>query len=485
MTITFDAHKNFAYSTVATAPSPATSGTSLVVAAGEGTRFPAVSFNAVIWPAGARPLPSNAEVVRVTNISTDTFTITRTQESSSARTVVVGDQIATFITAKTFTDIESAINDAELQAIAGLTSAADKGIYFTGSGTAATFDLTTFGRSLIDDAAASNARTTLGLGTSATVDTGTSGTKVPLLDGVNTWSATQTISKTDSATASPSALSPSMTDTRSSALGGIPTTISASYTDNSTNTRLSAQCLRFVYTKLSGSTGAPTAFDAMIATAPVINENASYSLYGLYIDGPNVASGKTLSSYTALTINAPTGSGAVTTKVGISVAAGMNVAISSGVTVGSPTGGNKGDGTINATAVYDDNVLLTCPVLQPEFISKGQVDLVKWDNLVPNLDIPATIDTKTNVITVPAKEVVREHTTARLLDTMMKEGDLRDPEFFFTKMLNDKALPGMPTMDEWEQSKYSTGEMVSRMWLTMELMAVQILNLKNQLAARG
>lgn len=102
-----DRHKNFAGSAIATAPSPAISGTSLVVTAAQGTRFPAVPFNATIWPTSTQPDPSNAEIVRVTGIATDTLTLVRAQEGTVARTVIVGDQIAATITAKTLDDAEA------------------------------------------------------------------------------------------------------------------------------------------------------------------------------------------------------------------------------------------------------------------------------------------------------------------------------------------------------------------------------------------
>lgn len=100
-----DAHKNFALSTLASPPD-GTSGTSLTVATGHGTRFPAAPFNVTLWPAGVASTVSNAEIVRVTAKATDVFTVTRAQEGTSARTHAANDQIAATFTARSATDIE-------------------------------------------------------------------------------------------------------------------------------------------------------------------------------------------------------------------------------------------------------------------------------------------------------------------------------------------------------------------------------------------
>ena len=73
-------------------------------------------------------------------------------------------------------------SDPELLALAGLTSAADKLPYFTGSGTAALADLPAFGRTLIANTTAALARTDLALGTASILNAGVANGNVPQMD---------------------------------------------------------------------------------------------------------------------------------------------------------------------------------------------------------------------------------------------------------------------------------------------------------------
>lgn len=105
----FDDLTNFPKSTVATAPVPALSGTSLTVRAGDGVIFPSPPFNIVICPQQVSPLTGNAEIARVTSIiSGDTLVIVRAQEGTTAKAITSGYQVYAGITQKTIQDIQTA-----------------------------------------------------------------------------------------------------------------------------------------------------------------------------------------------------------------------------------------------------------------------------------------------------------------------------------------------------------------------------------------
>jgi len=118
--------------------------------------------------------------------ATNTLTLPGGSTIGNSNATLVSDTGTQTLTNKTIDasqlsgTVANARLDAELQALAGLTSASDKGIQFTGSGTASTYDLTTAGKALLDDADAAAQRTTLGLGTAAVAATGISNTNVPV-----------------------------------------------------------------------------------------------------------------------------------------------------------------------------------------------------------------------------------------------------------------------------------------------------------------
>lgn len=81
-----DIAKNFAKVTVTDGNYDASS-TSIDLITGHGARLPAVPFNAVWWNATDYPDPADdpvVELVRVTDVTSDTLTITRAQEGTAA-----------------------------------------------------------------------------------------------------------------------------------------------------------------------------------------------------------------------------------------------------------------------------------------------------------------------------------------------------------------------------------------------------------------
>jgi len=221
------------------------------------------------------------------------------------------------------------------------------------AGSADGLSVSPFSQTLLDDENAGVARATLGLGTAAVENVGTSGANVAKLDGANTWSAQQV-------------------------LQAIPVIQPATGTAQGTLQRLDAHGdAQWVGLLLfQGKDDAGNALNAV--------------QIGGYVDqDANGAENKTFRI--------------LTTQAG---AWAERVNIGAGVVIGAPTGGDQGTGSINVTALY-----LNGGNIMVDDIS-GHIDDPQADtyNVVLDAKYPFTIE-EMSVKTQPARVTARRKMT--------------------------------------------------------------------------
>lgn len=153
-----------------------------------------------------------------------------------------------------------------------------------------------------------------------------------------------------------------------------------------------------------------------------------------------------------------------------------------GVVCGAPTGGDKGNGNINAKGVYDDNTLLTDYVF--DALLDGRVDFQKWDDLVPNArervqDARQIVEPDGRITELPAvdREVITRHEPARRFASRLSD---LDPEAYANHWKTRRRLPAFDS-PSGQPEQLPVGAWAQRLLETCEVQAVHIEKLREQL----
>ena len=256
-----------------------------------------------------------------------------------------------------------------------------------------------------------------------------------------------------------------------------------------------------VNAEYAGTTAGYVNFQKGRSSGPVQNGDTIGTFVGQARDS---ASALRTSAYFSFDVSAAPAAGSVDGKVSFyttqSAATALRLTIQSGLLVGAATGGDKGVGTVNATAVYDDNTLLTCYVFDAAL--DGDIIPSKWDAKVPDRTIEAVyedreidtgeMDGSGQAITRRERHLVaKAKTEKRRHDDMRKfrarlgtDTDPLDLDKYIAHWRTKRHLTSMPNEATFDPVKgLPSGAWIQRLVETVEIQAIHIAQLHERLKA--